>query len=309
MCRMDRGGPVLLDLGCMLGEQMPQLKILQHQPLAPYTSFRIGGPARLLALPEKEAELSGLLQFVHAYAVPLRILGGGSNVLIPDEGIDALVVRLPADGGIRVEGRNITVAAGCSKAALAQAAASAGLSGLEFAHGIPGTVGGGIRMNAGAYGGEMCGVVQSVTALDPQGQAHFLVNEELKFSYRHSFFSENPGWIITSAKFMLMPDDPEVIYARMRELAARRREKQPLEYPSAGSVFKRPEGYFAGKLIEDAGLKGLTIGGAQVSQKHAGFIINRGGATAQDVRRLVSEIQETVYVRFGVKLECEIEMW
>ena len=164
-------------------------------------------------------------------------------------------------------------------------------------------------MNAGAYGGEMRMVTASVTALDPAGDIRIFPREELAFSYRHSFFSAHPEYIVLSAEFTLTPDTPEAIYARMRELAARRREKQPLEYPSAGSVFKRPEGYFAGELIEDAGLKGFAVGGAQVSEKHAGFIINRGGATAQDVRRLIGRIQETVYARFGVTLECEIEMW
>lgn len=293
----------------MLTQQAPQLKFSQRQPLAPYTSFRIGGPARVLAFPKDEAQLSALLRFAHGNKVPLRILGGGSNLLVPDEGVDALVVRLPADGKIEVRNGKICAAAGCSKAAAAQAAAAAGLSGLEFAHGIPGTIGGGIRMNAGAYGGEMGMVTQSVRALDFQGERHTFTKDALEFSYRHSFFTENPAYVVTQAEFALTPDAPDAIYARMRELAARRREKQPLEYPSAGSVFKRPEGYFAGKLIEDAGLKGFTIGGAQVSQKHAGFIVNRGGATAQDVRALIAEIQKRVYTQFGVELTCEIEMW
>lgn len=312
MRAIDEGGPVLTDwtqLLRVLTAQMPQLRFLQYQPLAPYTSFRIGGPARVLAFPENEAELSALLCFAHAHAAPLRILGGGSNLLIPDEGVDALVVRLPVDGVITVRDGRVSAAAGCSKAAAAQAAAAAGLSGLEFAHGIPGTVGGGIRMNAGAYGGEMRMVAQSVTALDFQGKRHVFANNALEFSYRHSFFSTHPEYVIVLAEFALTPASPDVVYTRMRELAAQRREKQPLEYPSAGSVFKRPEGHFAGKLIEDAGLKGLTIGGAQVSQKHAGFIVNRGGATAQDVRRLVAEIQKCVYAHSGVELECEIEMW
>lgn len=303
------GGPVLREWICALAARLPQLKLELDQPLAPYTSFRIGGPALALAFPKDQEELSALVRFAREQEIALRILGGGSNLLVADEGVNALVVRLPLDGKIAVRGAGLSACAGCSKAAAAQAAAAAGLAGLEFAHGIPGTIGGGIRMNAGAYGGEMRMVTASVTALDPAGDIRIFPREELAFSYRHSFFSAHPEYIVLSAEFTLTPDTPEAVYARMRELAARRREKQPLEYPSAGSVFKRPEGYFAGKLIEDAGLKGFAVGGAQVSEKHAGFIINRGGATAQDVRRLIGRIQETVYARFGVTLECEIEMW
>lgn len=293
----------------MLGKAMPQLKIQENEPLSLHTSFHIGGPARVLAYPGDTAELSALVRFAKENGMDLRILGGGTNLLVCDEGVDALVVRLPAQGQLALDGNTLFAGAGAGKAIAAQTAADAGLAGLEFFHGIPGTVGGGVRMNAGAYGGETAQVVVRVTAMDENGNIRLYERQSLDFGYRHSLFSERPELIVLSAEFVLTPDDPEAIRERMRELAGRRKEKQPLEYPSAGSVFKRPEGYFAGRLIEDAGLKGYTIGGAQVSEKHAGFIINRGGATAKDVKALVAHIQKTVYDAFGVSLHCEIEMW
>ncbi len=296
-------------LASMLGKAMPQLIIRENEPLSLHTSFHIGGPAAVLAFPADTAELSALVRFARENEVPLRILGGGTNLLVCDEGVDALVVRLPAQGQLALDGDALFVGAGVGKAFAAQAAADAGLAGLEFFHGIPGTVGGGVRMNAGAYGGETAQSVVRVTAMDENGNIRLYERDSLDFGYRHSLFSEHPELVVLSAEFALTPDDPEAIRSRMRELAARRREKQPLEYPSAGSVFKRPEGYYAGKLIEDAGLKGFSIGGAQVSEKHAGFIINRGGASAKDVKALVAHIQKTVLDAFGVQLVCEIEMW
>ena len=293
----------------MLGKAMPQLIIRENEPLSLHTSFHIGGPAAVLAFPADTAELSALVRFARENEAPLRVLGGGTNLLVCDEGVDALVVRLPAQGQLALDGDALFVGAGVGKAFAAQAAADAGLAGLEFFHGIPGTVGGGVRMNAGAYGGETAQSVVRVTAMDENGNIRLYERDSLDFGYRHSLFSERPELIVLSAEFALTPDDPEAIRSRMRELAARRREKQPLEYPSAGSVFKRPEGYYAGKLIEDAGLKGFSIGGAQVSEKHAGFIINRGGASAKDVKALVAHIQKTVLDAFGVQLVCEIEMW
>ena len=297
-----------MDFAASLRKALPQIEILENEPLSLHTSFRIGGPARVLALPKNEAETAALVRFAGENAVPLRLLGGGSNVLVSDEGINALVVHLPA-GQITVEGNEITAGAGAGKAYLAQTAANAGLAGLEFAHGIPGTVGGGVRMNAGAYGGEMAQVVRSVTALDREGNLKEFDNSALSFGYRRSFFTDHPEYVVLSARFALKPDEKDAILARMHDLAARRKEKQPLEYPSAGSVFKRPVGFFAGKLIKDAGLKGYAIGGAQVSEKHAGFIINRGGATAKDVLALVRHIQKTVREKFGQTLDCEIEIW
>ena len=293
----------------MLGKAMPQLIIRENEPLSLHTSFHIGGPAAVLAFPADTAELSSLVRFARENEAPLRVLGGGTNLLVCDEGVDALVVRLPAQGQLALDGDALFVGAGVGKAFAAQTAADAGLAGLEFFHGIPGTVGGGVRMNAGAYGGETAQSVVRVTAMDENGNIRLYERDSLDFGYRHSLFSEHPALVVLSAEFALTPDDPEAVRSRMRELAARRREKQPLEYPSAGSVFKRPEGYYAGKLIEDAGLKGFSIGGAQVSEKHAGFIINRGGASAKDVKALVAHIQKTVLDVFGVQLVCEIEMW
>lgn len=288
---------------------LPQIAFFENERLSSYTSFRIGGPARLIAQPTDETQLAQLLRAAQEQEITPRILGGGSNILVPDEGVDALVIRLCAESAVTINAATLTASAGCNKAVVANAAANAGLAGLEFAHGIPGTIGGGVRMNAGAYGGEMAQVVTRVRAMDLSGNIREFTASELDFSYRHSFFTAHPDYIVLSAAFTLTPDDPDAIRDRMRDLMTRRRDKQPLEYPSAGSVFKRPEGYFAGKLIEDSELKGFSIGGAQVSEKHAGFIINRGGATAADVHDLVRHIQNTVLARFGVSLECEIEMW
>jgi UDP-N-acetylmuramate dehydrogenase len=245
---------------------------------------------------------------VKAAEVPLRILGGGSNLLVSDAGVRGAVLSV-SGGEMSVEGNILRADAGCRKAAVAVLAEQRGLAGLEFFHGIPGLVGGGISMNAGAYGGEIGAVTRNVTACDREGNVREFAAPELDFSYRHSIFRNRRDLTILSAEFKLTPGEPAEIRTRMDDLMNRRREKQPLEYPSAGSTFRRPEGYFAGKLIEDAGLKGFSIGGAAVSEKHAGFVINRGGATANDVRRLVEHIQNTVLHAFGVELKCEIEMW
>ena len=276
--------------------------------MAGHTTFRVGGPARRMACPKSLEEMSDLLVLAEEKKWPTLLLGNGSNLLVRDEGVDMLVIHTGAlDDVALLEGGRICGQAGLSMARLAVFAQKQGLTGLEFAHGIPGSLGGGVRMNAGAYGGEMCQVVESVTAWIPGKGLCTLEAEEMDFSYRHSRFSHGHG-VVLAATFCLQEGDPVEIKARMEELIARRRAKQPLEYPSAGSTFKRPTGYFAGALIEQCGLKGFAVGGAQVSEKHAGFVINAGGATAADVLAVIDHVRKTVLDRFGVEMEPEVEI-
>ena len=276
--------------------------------MAGHTTFRIGGPARRLVRPGTASELAQLLELAWAEGWPWLVVGNGSNLLVSDQGVDRLVIHT---GGLerseRLEGDRVQAEAGLSLASLAVFAQRQGLTGLEFAHGIPGSLGGAVCMNAGAYGGEMCQVVETVTAWFPGEGVRSLTAEELDFAYRRSVFSRRPG-VVLSAQFRLSPGDPEEIKARMEELIRRRREKQPLEYPSAGSTFKRPAGHFAGGLIEQCGLKGVRVGGAQVSEKHAGFLINAGGATCADVLALIELVRDTVRERTGVELEPEVKI-
>ena len=239
----------------------------------------------------------------------MRILGAGTNVLAPDEGLDGLTVCLKdcLDGMKRVNDREIEVMAGVTMTRAAVFAAKNGLSGLEFAHGIPGTVGGGVYMNAGAYGSEMANVVTECSCVLTDGRTEVLPLQKLKLGYRTSLFKEKKNRIITAITYRLAAAPPAEIRGRMEQLMARRREKQPLEYPSAGSTFKRPAGHFAGSLIESCGLKGFTVGGAAVSEKHAGFVINKGGATAGDIRSLIEQVQEKVFLETSVRLEPEVE--
>ena len=271
-------------------------------------SFRVGGIARVLIYPKNTDEIKVLYAYLSENKIKNILLGKGSNVLISDLGFDGAVISLGKMNEIRADGHRVVAGAGASMFSLAVAAEKNSLCGLEFAHGIPGSVGGGVYMNAGAYGGEMCQVIDEVLCLDIEsGELYTLGNAECDFSYRHSIFKDNKNLIVIGSSFELSEGDATEIRARMDELKASRISKQPLEYPSAGSTFKRPEGYFAGKLIEDAGLKGFAIGGAQVSEKHAGFVINRGGATAKDVKNLILHIQKTVKEKFNVNLECEVE--
>ena len=271
-------------------------------------SFRVGGIARVLIYPKNTDEIKGLYAYLSENKIKNILLGKGSNVLISDLGFDGAVISLGKMNEIRADGHRVFAGAGASMFSLAVAAEKNSLCGLEFAHGIPGSVGGGVYMNAGAYGGEMCQVIDEVLCLDIEsGELYTLGNAECDFSYRHSIFKDNKNLIVIGSSFELSEGDATEIRARMDELKASRISKQPLEYPSAGSTFKRPEGYFAGKLIEDAGLKGFAIGGAQVSEQHAGFVINRGGATAKDVKDLILHIQKTVKEKFNVNLECEVE--
>lgn len=281
-------------------------ELLLEEPMAKHTSFRIGGPADVLAQPGNEAELAELLKRAAHHAVPVTLVGNGSNILVRDKGIRGLVIKLSnLFSSITVEGNVLTFGSGISLAMASKKAASLSLSGLEFAVGIPGTIGGAVYMNAGAYDGEMAKVVTSVQVMDRQGQSSQLKAEELDFSYRHTAL-QNSGLIVTSVTVSLQPSEAESIKAKMDDFSQRRIAKQPLELPSAGSMFKRPVGYFAGTLIEQTGLKGYTVGGAQVSTKHAGFVVNVGGATAKDVLQLIRDVQDRVLAAQGVQLEPEV---
>lgn len=277
-------------------------------PMAHHTTFKIGGPADLLIEPESIESFARLVKLCRVESVPMMVVGAGSNLLVSDKGIEGVVVKLAeAFDFVTIDGTEITCGSGTSLAKLAKHAQRAGLSGLEFASGIPGNLGGAIYMNAGAYGGEMKDVVMETTCIDEDGNIQTTKGDAHGFSYRHSIFCKEKKYII-SAKLQLVPKNPEEILKTMQELNARRKEKQPLEKPSAGSTFKRPEGFFAGKLIEDAGLKGARLGGASVSEKHAGFVVNNGDATCADVVALIQHVQSVVMEKFGVMLEPEIRV-
>ena len=281
-------------------------ELLLEEPMAKHTSFRIGGPADVLAQPADEAELAALLKRAGEHAVPVTLVGNGSNLLVRDKGIRGLVIKLSnIFSSITVDGNVLTFGSGISLAMASKKAASLSLSGMEFAVGIPGTIGGAVYMNAGAYDGEMAKVVTSVRVMDMQGKIRELQASELDFAYRHTAL-QNSGWIVISVTVALQPGEAESIAAKMADFSQRRISKQPLELPSAGSMFKRPPGYFAGTLIEQTGLKGYTVGGAQVSTKHAGFVVNVGGATAKDVLQLISDVQSKVFAAHGVRLEPEV---
>ncbi len=278
-------------------------------PLKDLTTFRIGGPAAVLVEPSSFEEVAEAVRICNQLSAPWRLLGLGSDLLVSDEGVACVVIRLAENlSGLTVEGSRVRVDAGASNAAVARAAQRAGLAGYEFASGIPGTIGGAAIMNAGAYGGEFRDVCARLTCLTPAGDAVTVTAWEACWGYRHSMMSDR-GFVVLEAELQLRPDFPQAIQARMDDLQARREEKQPLEMPSAGSTFKRPTGYFAGKLIQDAGLRGFRVGGAQVSEKHTGFVVNAGDATAADVRALIGEVQRRVFDAFGVRLEPEVRMW
>ena len=290
-------------------DYLPEMTYEREAPLARYTSFRIGGPAKRMAFPKDGSQMVLLIAFARSCGARPLVIGNGTNLLFPDAGVDRLVVntREYAEVSIDAQGR-VVAESGASLARTAVFAQQRGLTGLEFAHGIPGSVGGAVCMNAGAYGGEMRQVVESASVLFPDEGVKRLRGEELRFSYRHSLLADRPDAVVLSAVFALAAGEPEEIRSKMDELMTRRKTSQPLEYPSAGSTFKRPEGYFAAALIDECGLKGLTVGGAQVSEKHAGFVINRGGATCADVTALMAEIQRRVWKEKGVRLEPEVKV-
>lgn len=281
-----------------------------NEPMSSHTSFRIGAEAEIMAFPKSREELSDLLKQAAALGVKPRILGAGTNVLAPDEGISGIVICLKdcLDGIELLEGNRIRVMAGVTMTRAAVFAANHGLSGLEFAHGIPGTVGGGVYMNAGAYGGEICQICDSVEVMDPQGNVQTLSCEDMKFSYRHSVL-EDTADIVISTVFCLEEKPSEEIKAKMKELMAKRSASQPLDLPSAGSAFKRPVGGYAAALIDEAGLKGYQVGGAAISTKHAGFAVNLGGATAADVQGLLKQVSDIVFEKSGIRLEPEVRIW
>ena len=293
-----------------VAEELPDLKVVSDEPMSRHTSFRIGGPARRLAYPVNSAQLAALLDLALDCGANPFVIGKGTNLLIADEGLDRLVIDTSAMDHMEfgAEPMVLSADAGVSLARLADFACKQGLSGLEFAHGIPGTVGGAVCMNAGAYDGEMKQVIESVTVFFPGEGVREIPCEGMDFSYRHSLLSDHPEAVVLAATFRLKSGDPEQIREKMRELMARRKASQPLEFPSAGSTFKRPTGYFAGTLIDQCGLKGLTVGGAQVSEKHAGFVINQGGATCKDVTDLIALVQKRVMEEKGVHLEPEVKI-
>lgn len=290
-----------------LMQEFPDIQILKDEPLSKYTNTKTGGPADWLAFPKDVAEVQKLVQFANTNAMPLTVIGNASNLIVRDGGIEGLTMILTQMNGIQVEGNRVIAQAGASYIETTKAARDHSLTGLEFAAGIPGSVGGAIFMNAGAYGGETKNVASEVTAMLPDGTIKHYDNEELDFGYRHSAVQDNHG-IVLEAVFDLKPGDQAEITALMDDLNARRAAKQPLELPSCGSVFKRPEGYFAGKLIHDAGLQGYTSGGAQVSTKHAGFIVNVDHGTATDYLNVIHHVQATVKEKFGVSLETEVRI-
>lgn len=300
----------MTDFQKKIGVLFPKISICFEEPLSKHTSFRIGGPAEAMAFPKNREELAELLNKSCLWDRKPVILGAGTNVLAPDEGMKGLIICLKdcLDGMERVDGTSIRVMAGVTMARAAVFAASQGLSGLEFAHGIPGTIGGGVYMNAGAYGGELGSLCREVELMDREGKTHVLTHEQMDFSYRHSCLEET-DWIVVSALLSLEPGKEETIRARMKELQAKRLASQPLNYPSAGSAFKRPQGGYAAALIDQAGLKGFRVGDAAISEKHGGFAVNLGKATAEDMKTLLKEVSEKVEAQSGIHLEPEIRVW
>ena len=287
----------------LLGED----RVFTEEAMSQHTTFKIGGPADYFLMPDKGEDVGRVIKICKEKEIPYFILGNGSNLLVGDGGYRGAVIQIYRNmSSVTVEGNEITAQAGALLSAVAAAAKNASLTGFELAGGIPGTIGGAVVMNAGAYGGEMKDVLTEVTVMNAEGDIFTLPTEELELGYRTSII-KTAGYIVLEAKIRLKEGDPEVIRETMKDLTIRRTTKQPLEYPSAGSTFKRPEGYFAGKLIMDSGLAGYQVGGAQVSEKHCGFVINAGDATARDVRTLMDNVRDIVYKKYGVTLEPEVK--
>ena len=301
---------IMTDFQRKIRDVLPNTELCMNEPMAKHTSFRIGGPAEVMAFPKSGDELAEILKKSALLDCKIAILGAGTNILAPDSGTPGLVICLKdcIDGIERLDETHIRVAGGVTMTRAAVYAANLGLSGMEFAHGIPGTVGGGVYMNAGAYGGEICQICTAVEVMDMQGNLQTRTNEEMGFSYRHSRL-EDEGGIVLSATFALTPKPTEEIRACMQDLMGRRKSSQPLDMPSAGSAFKRPVGGYAAALIDQSGLKGFRIGGAAVSEKHAGFVVNTGGATAKDVCDLLNYVSDDVFEKTGIRLEPEVRIW
>ncbi len=282
-------------------------KIFTNEPMSKHTSFKIGGPAEIFVKINNVEELKLIIKISKQAEVPITVVGNGSNLLVSDDGIRGIVLKIEFDKIEIEESGKLKIGSGVKLAFLAQKCLKEKLEGFEFASGIPGTIGGAIRMNAGAHGSEMKDIVKKITCMTRDGKIQVISNEEAKFEYRNSIFSQN-DYIILEAEIQLRKGNPEEIRSKMDEYATYRKEKQPIEYPSAGSTFKRGNDFITAKLIDECGLKGYQIGGAQVSEKHAGFIINKGNATAEDVKQLMKYVEEQVYNKFGKKIEPEIEI-
>ena len=282
-------------------------QVLTGEPMSRHTTFRIGGPADIFVIPKTIEDISHVCAIAKKQEIPLFVLGNGSNLLVADQGMDGIVLQIYKNfSGVSADGNELAIKAGTLLSTAAKAAQAEELTGFEFAGGIPGTFGGAVVMNAGAYGGEMVQVLKEVTVLTPEGEIKTIPAEELELGYRTSNILKN-GYVVLSGTIALEKGDPEQIKAKMDEYSTARRTKQPLELPSAGSTFKRPEGYFAGKLIQDAGLRGYKVGGARVSDKHCGFVVNQDNATAADVMRLIADVQRIVKDKFNVELEPEVK--
>lgn len=294
-----------------LREALGEGAVREGAPMSEYTTFKVGGPVELLVEPASAEEARAAIAAVRKHGVPLHVIGCGSNLLVADAGLDGVCMRLSSRfAKIDIDGTSGTAVcqAGATNEAVAKAAQAAGLAGYEFASGIPGSIGGAAYMNAGAYDGMFSDVATSVRCLTPQGELVEVSAAQAQWGYRESLMMER-GYIVLEATLQLHADDAAAIQERMDDLRCRREEKQPLEMPSAGSTFKRPEGYYAGKLIQDAGLQGTRVGGAEVSTKHAGFVVNAHGATAADVRALIAQVSDVVFAKDGVRLEPEVRMW
>ena len=289
---------------------LPDIDLAMNEPMAKHTSFRIGGPVEVMAFPKSHDQLAAVLKAAKELEVTPAILGAGTNILAPDEGLNGLIICIKdcLDGMEQLDATHIRVAAGVTMTRAAVFAAGLGLGGLEFAHGIPGTVGGGVYMNAGAYGGEICQVCESVEVMNRNGDISTIACNCMEFAYRHSIL-EDSDLIVLSAVFALEPKPREEIREKMAELMAKRKNSQPLDLPSAGSAFKRPVGGYAAALIDQAGLKGFCIGGAGVSTKHAGFVVNNDNATAADVKEVLRQVSDKVFAQTGIRLEPEVRIW
>ena len=289
-------------------EQLERLcsRVLVNEPMVAHTTFKIGGPCDYMMFPQTVEEVKNILAFAKKQGVRVTVIGNGSNLLVADEGIDGIVLKTTELKTITCKEHVITAQAGARLSSLCEVAKEHGLGGMAELSGIPGTVGGGVYMNAGAYGGEIKDTLVSSLYLDEHHEIKTLTAQEHQLSYRHSVFFHHPEWVILETTFRLTPENRDEIHKKTVELLKKRNEKQPLEYPNAGSTFKRPEGHFAGKLIEDANLRGFSVGDAQVSEKHCGFVINRGNATAEDVKNLMETVRETVEKKFSVTLEAEV---
>jgi len=295
-------------MGKELEEIISKDKIRYNEPMSKHTTMRVGGPVDIMVLPNTIEEITDVINYAKENNIPIKVIGNGSNMIVSDLGIEGIVVKLTCNmSNVNICGETVTCTAGASMPKTAVIARQNSLAGFEFACGIPGTIGGGVKMNAGAYGGQISDVLVSCKYLDENLNVKEIENKDMNYSYRHSIFIDNPNYIVLEATFKLNKGNMEEIESKMQENNTSRKTKQPYEYPSAGSVFRRPEGYFVGKLVQDAGLRGVSVGGAQVSEKHTGFIINKDNATCEDLKKLIELVQKTVKEKFGVELKTEVE--